>query len=145
MQKNNIVIACDHAGVELKSFIIDYLEEKEYKVINCGTDNTDSVDYPDMANSLVSEVTKDLDNNIGILICGSGIGISIAANRNKNIRAALCYNEEVSKLSRQHNNANVIVLGARFVDKDEAIKMIDNFINTEFEGGRHERRVSKLS
>ncbi|MCH2038238.1 MAG: ribose 5-phosphate isomerase B [Rickettsiales bacterium] len=146
MSSKTIVVASDHAGVELKSYLIEQLERQGYQVENCGTDSTDSVDYPDFA-KLASDKIRSLPNDkpCGILICGSGVGISIAANRDSHIRAALCYNDEIAKLARQHNNANVIVLGARFMSHEEALKRVECFFNTEFEGGRHAKRVEKMS
>ena len=143
MITNKIAIAGDHASPELKSKIIADLESQNCEVINLGTDGADSVDYPDYADKL-ADALKNNDAEMGILICGSGIGISIAANRHKHIRAALCHNIETAELSRQHNNANVLVLGARMIEEDLALKMIHKFFTTEFEGGRHQKRVAKL-
>lgn len=147
MSKNTskkIFIASDHAGFELKEFLITQLAKLEIKTVDLGcTSATKSVDYPDFAQKLAKKITKDSDS--GILICGSGIGISIAANRFKHIRAALCHNVTSAKLSRAHNNANVICLGARFTKEKSALAMVKAFLNAEFEGGRHERRVDKLS
>ena len=138
-----VVIGNDHAGVEFKNTILKHLESQGYEVINVGVDVVESVDYPDIA----KEVTKKIVDNeaqFGILICGTGIGISIAANKVEGIRAALCHNEFTAKLSRQHNNANIIALGARVIG-DELVKAcVDVFLNTEFEGGRHANRVSKI-
>lgn len=138
-----IAIGSDHAGVEHKSQLIDFLNAKDIEVVNCGTDSKDSVDYPDFANN-VAKLVSNGEANMGIIICGSGIGVSITANKVKGIRAALVYNEETAMLSRQHNDANVLCYGARFIDIDLAKKMISNFINTEFEGGRHQNRVNKI-
>ena len=138
-----IAIGGDHAAVDQKTELIKNLESKGYTVINFGTDSYDSVDYPDYAVKVANDVASG-NSAKGILICGSGIGVSIAANKVKGIRAALCYNEETAKLARQHNNANVICYGARFIDVELAKKLIDNFLTTEFEGGRHENRVSKI-
>ena len=112
-------------------------------VTDLGTKNTNSVDYPDYAH-LLSKKISNKKNHIGILICGSGTGMTIAANKHKNIRAALCYNIKNTKLSRKHNNANVITIGSRFTKKNNALKFINAFINTEFEGGRHLRRIKKI-
>ena len=138
-----IVIASDHAGYELKENIIKYMLDKEFIVKNLGTDNNESVDYPDYANKLGDFM---LNNNeyIGILICGTGIGMSIAANRLKHIRAALCCNEEMAKMSREHNNANILVLGARILSTESAFKIIQSFLSTEFSKGRHKLRLKKL-
>jgi ribose 5-phosphate isomerase B len=137
--KSKIYIASDHAGFALKSFLI----KKIPTLIDLGTDSTDSVDYPDIANKLCEELTDYAD--CGILICGSGVGISIAANRFKHIRAALCSNKEIAELSRKHNNANVLCLGSRFINEDDALSIITAFLATKFEGGRHDARVQKLS
>ncbi len=138
-----IIIGNDHAGVELKNKIKDYLLSKGYDVLNVGTDTLDSVDYPDIAQILGEEVLKSNDN-LGILICGTGIGISIAANKVKGIRAALAHNELTAKLAREHNNANVLALGARVIGEDLAIATVESYLNAKFEGGRHERRVNKI-
>ena len=140
---NRVLLASDHAGLKLKNKINNFLIKKGNKVLDLGTKNTNSVDYPDYAHRL-SRKMKNGKNNIGILICGSGIGMDITANKHKNIRAALCYNVKAAKLSRQHNNANVIALGARLIKKKIAIKCVNKFIQTNFEGGRHLRRVKKI-
>lgn len=137
-----ILIASDHAGFELKEFLIKELTNLNLSIIDLGcSDSKDSVDYPDFAKKL----SKKLKNEFGILICGSGIGISIAANRFPHIRAALCHNTKLAKLSREHNNANVLCLGARIISNKTALNITKKFLNTKFEGGRHEKRVSKLS
>jgi len=145
MKKNSakkILIASDHAGFEMKTFLIKELEKNQIKVVDLGCDNAQkAVDYPDLAQKL----GKKLVSEIGILICGSGIGISIAANRFKNIRAALCHNAKYAKLSRIHNNANTLCLGARMISQKTALAILKAFLNSEFEGGRHEKRVAKLS
>ncbi len=147
MSKNNkikkIVLASDHAGFKLKENIKFYLRKKMNKVIDLGTNSTDSVDYPDYAH-LLSKKMKKNNNQFGILICGTGIGMDITANRHKNIRAALCYNVKSAKLSREHNNANVITLGARLTKKKVALKCINVFLNTDFKGGRHLKRIKKI-
>lgn len=139
----NIAIACDHAAVDQKNELIKYLESQGHQVTNFGTNSNDSVDYPDYAVKAAEDVASG-NSERGIIICGSGIGVSISANKVKGIRAALCYNEETAKLSRQHNNANIMCYGARFIDLETAKKMVDNFINTDFEGGRHQNRVDKI-
>ena len=136
----NIFIASDHAGYNLKQ---NLLKEFPNILTNLGTNSDQSVDYPDFAHILVNEV-KSSSNNLGILICGSGVGMSIAANRDPNIRAGLVHNAEIAKLVRQHNNANVLVLPGRFIDVQEAIKCVENFLNTEFESGRHKKRIDKI-
>ncbi len=138
-----IAIGCDHAGTQQKSELIKYIESLGHQAINCGTDTNDSVDYPDFANKVAQKVSNQ-EADKGVIICGSGIGVSISANKVKGIRAALCYNEETSMLSRQHNDANIICYGARFIDLDLAKIMISNFLTTGFEGGRHQNRVDKI-
>lgn len=138
-----IVIGNDHAGVDLKNKVKEELRKKGHEVINVGTDTLDSVDYPDIA-VLASEKVLSGEAQFGILICGTGIGISIAANKIKGIRAALAHNEFTAKLSRLHNDANIIALGARVLGDSLAIECVETFINTEFEGGRHARRVGKI-
>ncbi len=140
-----ILIASDHAGFKLKQFIIDNLIKSGYQIEDLGCDYAEkSVDYPDYAQKLCHKIKED-GLQKGILICGSGIGISIAANRFKHVRAALCEDIERAKLSRQHNDANVICLGSRFVGLEDSIKIITTFLATKFEGERHATRVSKLS
>ncbi len=141
---NKIVIASDHAGFELKQDIISYLNKKNIDVIDLGTDSIKSVDYPDFANKLADEIKKD-SSMTGILICGSGIGISIAANRHRHIRCALVTSEDEASLSRQHNNANVIALGARIISKEKALSCIEVFLSTDFEGDRHQKRIDIMS
>ena len=140
----NILIACDHGGFYLKEQIVEYLLKKSFKVIDLGTKNASSVDYPDFSNILVDKMKKNLDH-IGILLCGTGIGMSIAANRHYHIRAALCSDQEMASLSRQHNDANVLVIGGRTTSLNLAKKIIDVFVSTEFEKGRHTQRLKKIS
>ena len=134
-----IYIASDHAGFALKTKLCDYFKT----LIDLGTNSEDSVDYPDFAHKLTKEVLKDR-NNLGILICGTGVGMSMAANRENDIRAGLVSNNEIARLIRQHNNANVLVLPGRFMDEEEAIKSVKTFIETEFEAGRHQARIDKI-
>ena len=141
-KKKRIIIASDHAGYELKSKIISNLLDLEF--YDLGTKNSDSVDYPDYAVKLVNALSKNKDS-LGVLICGSGIGMSMVANRFRDIRAALCLNSEMAMLSRQHNDANILVLGSRLISYQEAIKCLLAFLNTKFEGGRHEGRLSKFN
>ena len=144
MLNKNIVIASDHAGFSLKNQLVSYLKEKAYNLIDLGTnDSQNSVDYPLKAQELAHELKKD-SNNIGILVCGSGIGMCIAINRFPFARGALVYEVEAAKLARQHNNANVLCLGGRMTDFEKAKQLVDTFLTTSFEGGRHERRVSQL-
>ena len=141
--KNKIIIASDHAGFELKEAIKKFLFRKKNKVLDLGTKNSNSVDYPDFAH-LLSKKMKKNNNQLGILICGSGIGMYMAANRHKNIRAALCYNIKSTKLCRLHNNANVMTIGARLTKKNVALKCVNTFLKTKFAGGRHLRRINKI-
>ena len=137
-----IIIASDHAGFDLKESIKKFLVKKRRKVYDLGTKNKNSVDYPDFAH-LLSKKMKN-KTQFGILVCGSGTGMYMAANRHKNIRAALCYNVKAAKLSRQHNNANVMTFGSRLTKKNVALKCINVFLKTDFMGGRHLRRVKKI-
>lgn len=139
-----IIIGNDHAGVDLKFKIIEHLKNKGFTVINVGTDSPDSVDYPDIAHAVAQKVAAD-KNVKGILLCGSGNGISIAANKHKDIRAALCWNTEIAELARLHNDANVLSLPARYLDEKSALAIVDTFLATSFEGGRHQRRVDKIN
>ena len=138
---NQILISSDHAGYDLKNYIIHHLEKKKFKVIDLGPFNVNSVDYPDFAKKLSKKMT---DKKYGILICGSGIGMSIMANRYKKIRASLVYSSNTAKLAREHNNANVLILGSRSINKDLAIKIVNIFFKTRFLKGRHLRRVNKF-
>jgi len=144
MKGKNIAIAADHAGFELKEKIREMLENEGYSVKDYGTYSTESVDYPDYIHPLANAVEHG-EHDLGIIICGSGNGVSMTANKHKGIRAALCWNVEIAKLARQHNNANVIALPARFIDEKVAEQAVNIFIRTSFEGGRHERRVEKIS
>lgn len=140
-----ILIASDHAGFPLKEIVITELVKQGYHIVDLGCNSEkESVDYPDYANKLCTELNVNA-KDVGILICGSGIGISIAANRFKNIRAALCHNVEIAKLSRMHNDANVICCGARIITPEVALESIQAFLVTDFEDGRHAKRVDKLS
>ena len=136
-----IFIASDHAGFDLKKQITNF---KKVNFIDLGVDSDNRVDYPDYAKKLVSKI-KSTENSKGILICGSGIGMSIAANRDKNIRAGLAFKSEIAKLMREHNDANVLVLPGKFMNIHDAIKCVRNFLTTNFEGKRHQNRVNKLS
>ena len=138
----NISIGNDHAGVDYKNHIIEKLKEN-YNVINHGTNNIESVDYPDFAHPVSLDVQKKT-SDLGILICGSGNGVAMTANKYKNVRAALCWNEQIAVLAKKHNNANIICIPARFISKEEALQIIKSFIETEFEAGRHQRRVNKI-
>ena len=138
---NNLYIASDHAGFDLKEEI---LKKSQENFIDMGTNSSKSVDYPEYAFNLVKSLKKDI-NSQGILICGSGIGMAIAANRYNHIRAGLAFNPEIAKQMRLHNNANVLVLPGRFIDIQNALKCVENFLQTNFEAGRHQRRIDKLS
>ena len=138
-----IAIASDHAGFELKESLKKTIESLGYKMLDLGTGSKAAVDYPDYGYKLASAVSKG-EAEFGVAICGSGIGISIAANRKPKVRAALCHNVETAMLARQHNNANILALGARIVSLELANEMLKTFLTTEFEGGRHENRVKKL-
>jgi len=138
-----IFISSDHAGFKLKDKIKRFLIKKGNTVLDLGTKNTNSVDYPDYAH-LLSKKMKNNKSQFGILICGSGIGMDMAANKHKNIRAALCYNTKSTKLSRQHNNANVMTIGARLIKRKTALMCVSTFLKTEFVGGRHIKRIKKI-
>ncbi|MDC3104375.1 ribose 5-phosphate isomerase B [Candidatus Pelagibacter bacterium] len=138
-----ICIASDHAGFDLKDYIKDTLIYNNISVIDLGTLNDNSVDYPDYAKK-VSRRVKTGKSEVGILVCGSGTGMAISANKIKGIRAAVCYNLKSTRLSRQHNNANIITLGSRLISKKNAFKLVSAFLKTKFEGGRHLRRVKKI-
>tara|TARA_B100000401_G_scaffold53940_1_gene31475 strand:- start:98 stop:517 length:420 start_codon:yes stop_codon:yes gene_type:complete len=137
-----ITIGSDHAGVDYKQKISKYLRNQNHNVKDVGAFGKESVDYPDFAHLVSKDVSEQ--KSIGILICGSGNGVSMAANKHKKIRAALCWNKEISKLARQHNDANIISLPARFLSINECIELVEIFINEPFEGGRHEKRVKKI-
>ena len=138
-----VILASDHAGFRLKEEIKKFLIKKRKKILDLGTKNTNSVDYPDYAH-LLSKKMKRNKNQLGILVCGSGTGMSIAANKHKNIRAALCYNIKSAKLSRSHNNANVMTIGSRLIKKKVALQCVNAFLKTDVDGGRHTRRVKKI-
>ncbi|MBD1136571.1 ribose 5-phosphate isomerase B [Pelagibacterales bacterium SAG-MED49] len=138
-----IFISSDHAGYELKEAIKKYLLSKKLTFKDLGPNNKTRVDYPDFAHKVAKKV-KISKNNVGILVCGSGMGMNIAANRHKNIRAAQCFNLKSTKLSRLHNDANIITLGSRLLTKKNALSCIGVFLNTKFEGGRHSKRIRKI-
>jgi len=138
-----ISIGNDHAGTDYKKKIKEYLESKGHQIKNHGTDSDESVDYPDF----VHPVAMDVENNkvdFGIIICGSGNGANMTANKHQGVRSALCWTKEITALARQHNNANVLSIPARFTALQQAIEIVDVFLNTEFEGGRHKKRVDKI-
>lgn len=139
-----ISIGNDHAGPDYKKAIVQYLENKGYTVTNHGTDTTDSVDYPDFVHPVAQDVESGAAD-FGIIICGSGNGVAMTANKYPKVRAALCWIKEISALARQHNDANIISIPARYTSVQQAIDMVDTFLNTPFEGGRHQGRVDKIS
>lgn len=139
-----IAIACDHAGFELKQKVIEYLIENDYIVKDYGTNSPDSVDYPDMVHPL----GRDINNGVferGIVICGTGNGVQMTVNKYPNVRCALCWIPEIAELARQHNNANILAMPARFISAEIALQIVEKYLNTAFEGGRHERRVEKIN
>lgn len=142
MQK--IAIGADHAGFEYKELLKKWLEKNGFSVKDFGAYSTDSADYPDFAHP-VAEAVETKKVEVGLLLCGSANGVAITANKHQGVRAALCWNEEVAGLARQHNNANIVCIPARFVSYELAEKILDRFLHSSFEGGRHERRVSKIS
>lgn len=139
----DIVISCDHAGFELKEKVKSALQEKGAVVVDMGPATADRVDYPDMIHPLARAVNDGVQQ-MGIIICGSGNGVAMTANKYPNVRAALCWNREIAALARQHNNANVLSLPARFISVEEALACVDSFLNEKFEGGRHADRVEKI-
>lgn len=140
----NIAIGADHAGYQYKELLKKHLEKNGHQVKDFGTHSLDSVDYPDFAHPVASAVEKK-EFELGVLLCGSANGVAITANKRQGIRAAICWTEEIASLARQHNNANVLCVPARFVSEEAAEKIADKFLNTPFEGGRHENRVNKIS
>ncbi len=143
MKIKTIAIGCDHAGYPYKDAIVKMLDEKGYTVLDFGTHNLDSVDYPDFAHPTANSIESG-EADLGVLLCGSGNGISITANKHQHIRAALCWQKEIAELARLHNDANIISLPVRFISESMALDMVSTFVTTEFEGGRHARRVGKM-
>lgn len=141
---NKIAIGSDHAGFDLKEKIKQVLTKQNYDVQDFGTFSTDSVDYPDYAHPTAEAVEKG-EADLGILLCGSGNGVAITANKHQGIRAALSWTPEIAELGKQHNNANMVVIPARFVSEDMGIKIVEAFLHANFEGGRHQRRVDKIA
>lgn len=139
-----IAIGNDHAGTEYKNTIVAFLEAEGHQVTNFGTNTNDSVDYPDFVHPLASAVSNR-EADFGILICGSGNGVSMTANKHQKVRAALCWTKEIAALARQHNDANIISIPARFTSEPQAVGMVETFLNTSFEGGRHQGRVDKIA
>ncbi len=138
-----IAIGCDHAGFEYKEFLKKELDAT-FEILDFGTFSTDSVDYPDFAHATATAVEKG-EAQLGILICGSGNGVQMSANKHKDVRCALCWMPEIGELARKHNDANMIALPARFIAKELALEIVQKFLNTDFEGGRHQNRVEKIS
>lgn len=143
MKNISIAIVCDHAGYSIKETLVKYLIKEGYKIKDFGTDSDESVDYPDYAHPMVRYV-ENKKYDYGITICGSGNGINMVANKYPGIRSALCWNIEIAKLARSHNNANICALPGRFINYAQAIAIIKVFLNTRFDGGRHERRIKKI-
>lgn len=143
MAHKKIAIGCDHAGVDFKAELIEFLKTNGYTVIDCGCYNKESVDYPDIAKAVCDEINGD-QASLGVLICGTGIGISMAANKVNGIRAALCHDSFSAKHTRLHNDSNIICFGARVIGPGLATELLDIFLNTEFEGGRHSARIDKI-
>ena len=144
MESKLIPIGADHAGFQLKEHLIQYLQSKGYTVKDMGCYSEESIDYPDFGHPVASMVEEN-PGMLGILICGSGNGINMTANKHAGIRSALCWKKEIAELSRLHNNANIIALPARFITFEEAREMVEVFLTTEFEGGRHQKRVEKIA
>ena len=138
-----IGLACDHAGFEYKEQLKEYLSSKNHKIDDFGCYSEESVDYPDFAHKLAESIEKK-ENELGIQFCGTGNGINMSANKHQGIRAALCWNTHIAEQARLHNNANVLTMPARHLEWEEVEKIVDSFLNTNFEGGRHERRVDKI-
>lgn len=141
--KRIIPIASDHGGYEMKQYLIEKLQNNGYEVKDFGTHSAESVDYPDMIHPLAKAIQNG-EYPLGIILCGSGNGAQMSANKHPHVRAALCWNVELARLARQHNDANIIALPGRFVSKETAWEMIQVFLTTDFEGGRHEKRVAKI-
>ena len=144
MKVKTIAIGCDHAGIELKNSLMENEAFVDIEWTDLGTYSSDSVDYPDFAHPTATAVAEG-DAELGVLICGSANGVAMAANKHQDIRAAICWNVDIARLAREHNNANIIALPARFIEEDLAVSMVKTFFETEFDsGGRHERRVNKI-
>ena len=144
--KNSSILAigCDHAGFSYKAAILNLLQKKDIKILDFGTHTADSVDYPDFAHPVAQSIEEG-KADVGIVMCGSGNGVAITVNKYASIRAALCWTTELATLARQHNNANVLAIPTRFISEEIALDMVETFLNTVFEGGRHARRVDKIA
>jgi len=139
-----IAIGNDHAGTDYKNTVVQYLESEGHEVTNFGTNTNESVDYPDFVHP-VAEAVSNNSVDYGVLICGSGNGVSMTANKHQKVRAALCWTKEIAELARQHNDANILSIPARFTSEPQAVGMVETFLNTAFEGGRHQNRVNKIA
>jgi len=144
MQQLTIPIGCDHAGFQMKQVLIKHLQSKGFTLDDKGCYSEESIDYPDFGHPVATQVENN-PGTLGILLCGSGNGINMTANKHQGVRSALCWNSEVAKLAREHNDANIVTLPARFISEAEAIDIVDVFFATAFEGGRHQRRVEKIA
>ena len=144
MEQVTIPIGCDHAGFEMKQAIIKHLKDNKYNIVDKGCYSTDSIDYPDFAHP-VAELVEQSPGMKGILLCGSGNGINMTANKHQGVRSALCWTTEIAELARLHNDANILTLPARFISTELALKIVDIFFATEFEAGRHQKRVEKIA
>jgi ribose 5-phosphate isomerase B len=144
MTVKKMAIGCDHAGYAYKTAIIALLENNGIEVVDYGTNSTDSVDYPDFIHPVAALVESD-KADLGVVLCGSGNGVAMTANKHQGIRAALCWQPVLAALARQHNNANILAIPVRFISEETALEMVQTFINTDFEGGRHQNRVDKIS
>ena len=143
-QKEMIAVGADHAGFAFKNSIVNWLEQHGYEIFDAGTNSEASTDYPDHIHP-VADLVEDGEAKAGIILCGSGNGAAMTANKHQGIRAALCWNTELASLARQHNDANILAIPGRFVDEALALSMVEVFLNTPFEGGRHQKRVDKIS
>lgn len=143
VKKQKIAIGCDHAGFELKEKIKVLLFQLNYDIQDYGTYSTESCDYPDIIHPLAKAINNE-EFNLGIIICGSGNGVNITANKYLNVRSALCWNEEIAELARKHNNANILAMPARFITEQTAKEIVETFLNTAFEGNRHQQRIEKI-
>lgn len=144
MEDLKIGIASDHAGYQMKEFLVGWLSNRGYEVYDFGCDSDQSCDYPDYAHPLARSIEQG-EVPLGIALCGSGNGIAMTLNKHQGVRAAICWQQELADLARRHNNANICALPARFIDNDEAIKIVETFLSTEFEGGRHQARIDKIN
>jgi ribose 5-phosphate isomerase B len=142
--KKPIALGCDHAGYDYKEAVNQLLTSKGYEILNKGTDSSESVDYPDYVHPVAKDIVEE-KVSLGIVMCGSGNGVAMTVNKHKGVRAALCWTKELAELARQHNNANILAIPVRFISQEVALEMVNAFLDTEFEGGRHQRRVDKIN